>query len=346
MTSYSRMTAIGTYVPEQRLTNTDLEKMVDTNNDWIVQRTGILERRIAGKDEFTSDLCIAAIEDLKHRFGKKVSDVDFIIVCTTTPDFTFPTVSCLIQKHFNIVNTGAIDISAACAGFPYALVLAHGLIASGLHRKILVVAGETLSKVTDYTDRTSCVLFGDAAGAVLVESDQQHVGFISHHVASDGAGGKHIYRTGLSNKLDGNPLNNHNYIVQNGREVFRWATRVIPESIKNLISKSGYTMNDVDWFIPHSANMRIIEPLCAKLEFPLERTLYSLLHYGNTSASTIPLSLDMGIKNGSVKNGNIILMYGFGAGLVHAGVLFRIDLDPIVNESSTDYLQKCLRHFV
>jgi len=321
-------------VPKKKLTNTDIEGMVDTSNDWIVQRTGILERRIAEKDEFTSDLCIAAIKDLIYRYGKNIDDVDFIIVCTTTPDYHFPTVSCLIQKEFNIENAGAIDISAACAGFPYALVLAHSLIASGLHRKILVVAGETLSKTTDYTDRTTCVLFGDAAGAVLVERDEYYQGFISHRVASDGTGGIHIYRTGLSNQLDGKQLIDNKCIVQNGREVFRWVTRVIPDAIQKLIKESGYTMSDVDWFIPHSANMRIIEPLCSKLEFPLERTLYSLVRFGNTSSSTIPLSLDLGIRNGEVKNESIALMYGFGAGLVHAGVLAKINLDQQVNSPS------------
>ncbi|WP_240353658.1 ketoacyl-ACP synthase III [Cohnella algarum] len=332
MVIHSRITAIGTYVPQRKLTNDDLEKMVDTSHEWIVQRTGIHERRIAERDEFTSDLCISAVRNLVFRYNKTIEDVDFIIVCTTTPDFPFPTVSCLIQAHFQIQNAGAIDISAACAGFTYGLIMAHGLIASGLHRKVLVIAGETLSKITDYSDRTTCVLFGDAASAVLVERDDQFEGFVSHHVGSDGTGGVHIYRTGLANRLGEQKLCDNNCIVQNGREVFRWVMRTIPNSIHQLINKSSQTINDVDWFIPHSANMRLIEPLCEKLEFPLERTLHSLTYFGNTSSSTIPLSLDLGIRNGKICIGDQALLYGFGAGLVHSGVLVRLQLDPVVNE--------------
>lgn len=330
----SRITAIGTYVPKRKLTNDDFEKMVDTSNEWIIQRTGILERRIAEKDEFTSDLCVAAVTNLMNRYNKDIEDVDFIIVCTTTPDFPFPTVSCMIQERLKIKNAGAIDISAACAGFAYGVIMAHSLIASGLHKKVLVVAGETLSKITDYTDRTSCILFGDAAGAVLIEKDDHIGGFLSHHVGSEGKGGIHIYRTGLANKLDDQPLNDNKCIVQNGREVFRWVMRTIPGAIQEVVKKSGYTLHDVDWFIPHSANMRLIEPLCEKLEIPMERTLYSLVQYGNTSASTIPLSLDLGIRSGKVKNGDHALLYGFGAGLVHAGVLIKVHLDPEVNAPS------------
>ncbi|OME58385.1 ketoacyl-ACP synthase III, partial [Paenibacillus odorifer] len=226
---HSRITAIGTYVPQRKLTNDDLENMVDTSHEWIVQRTGIHERRIAEPDEFTSDLCISAVRNLVFRYNKTIEDVDFIIVCTTTPDFPFPAVSCLIQAHFQIQNAGAIDISAACAGFSYGLIMAHCLVASGLHRKVLVIAGETLSKITDYSDRTTCVLFGDAAGAVLVERDDQFEGFVSHHVGSDGKGGAYIYRTGLANRLCEQKLCDNNCIVQNGREVFRWVMRTIPD---------------------------------------------------------------------------------------------------------------------
>ncbi|MEF3304299.1 ketoacyl-ACP synthase III [Paenibacillus sp. GYB003] len=328
----SRITAIGTYVPQRKLTNADLEGMVDTSHEWIVQRTGIHERRIAERDEFTSDLCISAVRNLIFRYNKTIEDVDFIIVCTTTPDFPFPTVSCLIQAHFHIQSAGAIDISAACAGFSYGLIMAHSLIASGLHKKVLVIAGETLSKITDYSDRTTCILFGDAAGAVLVEADDQYEGFVSHHVGSEGKGGIHIYRTGLANKLGDQKLLDNSCIVQNGREVFRWVMRTIPDAIHHMMNNSSQTLNDVDWFIPHSANMRLIEPLCEKLEFPLERTLHSLVEFGNTSSSTIPLSLDQGIRSGKISSGDHALLYGFGAGLVHAGVLVRLQLDSVVNE--------------
>ncbi|MGA9173508.1 MAG: ketoacyl-ACP synthase III, partial [Thermoactinomyces sp.] len=189
--SKARISAIGTYVPEQSLTNADLEKIVETSDEWIIQRTGIKERRIAAKNQYTSDLCIAAVQDLLHCFNKKVEEVDFIIVATTTPDFPFPSVSTQIQKHFSIPSAGAIDISAACAGFSYGLILANSLITCGLYRNILVVAGETLSKVTDYTDRTTCILFGDGAGAVWVERDEENPGFLAASSGTDGTAGIH-----------------------------------------------------------------------------------------------------------------------------------------------------------
>lgn len=199
----ARITAIGTYVPERRLTNFDLEQMVDTNNEWIIQRTGIHERRITRPDEFTSDLCVSAVKDLMQRYNKTVEDVDMIIVATSTPDFPFPSVSSIIQDRLKISQTGALDLSAACAGFVYALHTAHSLISSGLHKKILVLGADTISKVTDYTDRSTCILFGDGAGAVLVERDEQSKAFIGFHLGSDGKGAQHVYRSGLSKRSMG-----------------------------------------------------------------------------------------------------------------------------------------------
>lgn len=242
----ARITAIGTYVPEKRLTNFELEQMVETNNEWIVQRTGIHERRISRSDEFTSDLCVSAIKDLMQRYDKKVDDVDMIIVATSTPDFPFPSVSSIIQDRLNISQTGALDLSAACAGFVYGLHTAHTYIASGLHKKVLVVGAETLSKITDYTDRSTCVLFGDGAGAVLIESDEKQNSFMGFHLGSDGSGAQHVYRTGLSNKVNGIELIDTQYLVQNGREVFRWVTRNVPENIRQLLEKSQMRLDEVD----------------------------------------------------------------------------------------------------
>lgn len=331
----ARITAIGTYVPEKRLTNFELEQMVETNNEWIIQRTGIHERRISRSDEFTSDLCVSAIKDLMQRYNKKVDDVDMIIVATSTPDFPFPSVSSIIQDQLNISQTGAIDLSAACAGFVYGLHTAHTYIASGLHKKVLVVGAETLSKITDYTDRSTCVLFGDGAGAVLIERDEKQNSFKGFRLGSDGGGAQHVYRTGLSNKVNGIELIDTQYLVQNGREVFRWVTRNVPENIRQLLDKSQMRLDEVDWLIPHSANLRLIEPICEKLDFPLEKALYSLVKFGNTSAATIPLALDLGLREGKVKNGDRVLMYGFGAGLVHAGQLLEINFDEQVNTPSS-----------
>ncbi|MEH7116281.1 ketoacyl-ACP synthase III [Neobacillus vireti] len=327
----ARITAIGTYVPEKKLTNFDLEKMVETTNDWIIQRTGIRERRISRPDEFTSDLCVAAVKDLMHRFNKKVEDVDMIIVATSTPDFPFPSVASIIQERLHIKQTGAIDVSAACAGFVYALHTAHTYIASGLHKKILVLGADTISKITDYTDRSTCVLFGDGAGAVMVERDEQSKSFIGFHMGSDGRGAQHVYQTGLSNKVNEIELIDTKCLVQNGREVFRWAVRSVPASVRQILNKTQLSLDKVDWFVPHSANLRIIEPICEKLEYPMEKTLYSMTNFGNTSAATIPLALDLGIRDGKVKYGDKVLLFGFGAGLVQAGQLLEINLDEQIN---------------
>jgi 3-oxoacyl-[acyl-carrier-protein] synthase III len=327
----ARITAIGTYVPEKKLTNFELQQMVETNNEWIIKRTGIHERRISHPNEFTSDLCEAAVKDLMQRYNKKVEDVDMIIVATSTPDFPFPSVSSIIQDRLNIVKTGAIDLSSACAGFVYALHTAHTFIASGLHNKVLVIGADTISKITDYTDRSTCILFGDGAGAVLVEKDERSKSFIGFNLGSDGSGAQHVYRTGLSKMVNGLELLDTQYLVQNGREVFRWVVRNVPDNVRQILEKTKTSKEQVDWFIPHSANLRLIEPICEKLEFPMEKTLYSLVNFGNTSAATIPLALDIGIREGKVKNGDKVLMYGFGAGLVHAGQLLELNFDDQIN---------------
>jgi 3-oxoacyl-[acyl-carrier-protein] synthase-3 len=317
MNSYAQITAIGSYVPERILTNLDLEQMVDTNDEWILQRTGIRERRIARADEFTSHLCVGAVRDLMQRSGKSVADVELVIVCTHTPDFPFPAVSSLIQAQLGILQAGAMDLNAACAGFAYGLHV-------GLHRKILVVGADTMSKITDYTDRTTCILFGDGAGAAIVEQNDTVSGFLGYHMISDGEGGPLLYRTGLSNQMNGTALIDTQKVVQNGREVYKWAVSNVPLGMNALLQNAGMTLTDVDWFIPHSANLRIIESICERSGFPIEKTLHSMEYYGNTSAATIPLALDMGIREGKVKPGDTVLIYGFGGGLVQAGLLLRV----------------------
>lgn len=329
----AKITAIGSYVPARRLTNNDLAQMVDTNDEWIVQRTGIRERRIARKDEYTSDLCTAAVQDLMQRYDKKMDDVDMVLVATSTPDFTFPSTASIVQHRLNIpLSAGAVDLSVACAGFVYALHTAHSYVASGMHRKVLVIGADTISKITDYNDRSTCVLFGDGAGAVLVESDGQAGGFKGFHLGSDGGGGHHVYRTGLSHTVNDVELIDSQLLVQNGREVFRWAVRTVPEGVKQLLGKAETSLQQIDWFIPHSANMRIIEPICERMSYPIEQVLHSLVYFGNTSAATIPLALDLGIREGKVQNGQNLLLYGFGAGLTHAGQLVQLDLAPQTGE--------------
>lgn len=321
--SKAKITAIGTYVPERRLTNADLEKLVDTSDEWIVQRTGMRERRISGEQEFTSHLCIRAIEDLIQTYGQNVEDVDLIIVATTTPDYPFPSVACLIQEHFHIQSTGAFDLNATCAGFAYGLHIANGLITSGMHRKVLVVGGETLSKVTDYTDRTTCILFGDGAGAVLVEADETNPGFLASIQGTDGSGGVHLYRSGLANTMKDLPLQGEGNIVQNGREVYKWAVRTLPAGIETLLEGADMTTGDIDWFVPHNANLRMIESICDKAGFSLDKTLYSVEYMGNTSAASIPLALGLGVREQKLKYGDTLLLYGFGGGLTHVGLVVK-----------------------
>lgn len=323
LSSKARITAIGSYVPERILTNEDLERMVETSDEWIVQRTGIKKRHIAADDEFTSHLCIQAAEQMRQYYNVSLDDVDFIIAATTTPDYSFPTVSCRIQKHFGMERAGAIDLNATCAGFAYALHLADSMISSGMHKKILVVAGETMSKITDYTDRSTCILFGDGAGAFLVEFDPEQPGFESFILGTNGAGGIHVYRSGLADHMDGTPLEGKGKIVQNGREVFKWAVRTVSAGIEQLLDQAELTRDDIDWFVPHSANMRMIESICEKSSIPLAKTLQSVQEMGNTSSASIPLALQVGVNTGQLKPGDRVLVYGFGSGLTHAGLVLR-----------------------
>ncbi|WP_298827414.1 ketoacyl-ACP synthase III [uncultured Planococcus sp.] len=319
--SKARITAIGSYVPEKRLTNRRLEELVETNDEWIVQRTGIRERRIAADTEFTSDISIKAAENLMERYGKSLDDVDMIIVCTMTPDFKTPSVSALVQAKLGIKNTGAIDLNAACSGFTYGLHMANGLITAGLNKKILVIGAETFSKILDYSDRSTCILFGDGGGAVLVEYDEEKPSFIEYHMGTNGELANNLYCTDLSTSMFGNELAVNGFVNQNGREVYKWAVNTVPKGMKALMEKAGFEKDQVDWFIPHSANLRIIESICSRNALPLERTIYSLEYYGNTSAASIPLSLDKGVREGKIKSGDKLLLYGFGGGLTHAGML-------------------------
>lgn len=320
-----RITAIGSYTPERRLTNADLEQMVETNDEWIIQRTGIRERRISAPEEYTSHLCIEAAKNLVNRYDASLDDVDLLIVSTSTPDFAFPSTASLVQAHFGIPQTLALDLSAACAGFVHGLHVASGMIASGLHRKALVIGADALSKITDYTDRTTCILFGDGAGAVLLERDAEgeDATILASAFGSDGTGGPHLYRALTASSLNGAPVNASGKLVQNGREVYKFAVQTVPKGVSKLLKQAGLSTSDVDWFVPHSANLRIIESVCERTGIPLEKTLHTIEYFGNTSAATIPLALDQGVKKGLLKEGDTVLTYGFGGGFVHGGLLLK-----------------------
>ncbi|MDQ6418330.1 ketoacyl-ACP synthase III [Paenibacillus sp. LHD-117] len=325
--SLARIAAIGTYVPERKLTNADLERLVDTSDEWILQRTGIRERRIARDDQYTSHLAYAAVADLVARYDVRLDDVDYVIVATSTPDTVFPSVAAGVQARFGIKSCGAVDIQAACAGFTAGLQLANGLILSGLHRKILVIGADALSKITDYTDRTTCILFGDGAGAVLVERTEEGDGhFIASYNSTDGDGGRHVYCSHLAPAIGEYGLIMNGKLVQNGREVYRWAVSKVAEGVAELLRSANVGPEEIDWFVPHNANMRIIEALCERTGFRGDQAIASIAKHGNTSAASIPLAMDEALKDGRLKAGHTLLLHGFGGGLTQAGTILRWSL--------------------
>ncbi len=316
----AKITALGTYVPERIIDNHYFETFLDTNDEWIVSRTGIRTRHYSAEHEYTSHLCVAAARNMVEENLVMLDDVDFVLVATVTPDQTMPSVATQVQDKLGLTRAGALDISAACAGFAYGIVLAQGLIAAGTHRKVLVFGAETLTKFTNFEDRTSCILFGDGAGVVLVEAAPEG-NILASVTGSNGDGGKDLYMSNLRKQINGVDVITDNKIHQNGRAVFKWAVNTVTEQMTVLAQRSGTAIADLDWFIPHSANMRIIEALCTQTGFPLEKTLESISLYGNTSSASIPLALHRGIREGKVQKGDRLMMIGFGGGLVYAGLV-------------------------
>ena len=331
MKSEARITAQGAYVPSKTLTNDDLEDIVDTNDEWIVTRTGIKERRISERSEQTSDLAYKAVIDLQNKYGKDIKDVDFIIVCTLTPDFKTPSVSSYLQYKLGIENAGAIDINAACAGFTYGLYLANSLITASINKKILVIGAENLSKITDYTDRSTCILFGDGAGAFLIEKDEDNPSFISVVNGSNGAKGKNLYASNISNRLDGELINTNGLIEQNGREVYKWAVSTLPKKINELAESCNLKLSDIDWLIPHSANLRMLESICERVAFPKERLITSIRNMGNTSSASIPLSVNLAVQDKRLVKNQKVMLFGFGGGLAYSGLVVNWNLDEKIN---------------
>jgi len=317
----ARVADIAVYVPEGRLTNADLAKMVETSDEWIVQRTGIRERSVAAKNQFASDLCLEAVNRLRERTGS-LERVDTIIAATSTADYVFPSLAAQIQDAARLPHAGAFDVGAACAGFPYAINLAGALVASGQAREVLVVGGEVMTKAVDYTDRATCILFGDGAGAALVVPANERSYIERTAYGCDGEGGKYLYRTNIRHEIAGHE-DQTGLLRQSGADVYKWAVRNISEAIGKMLTAANLSAADIDWFVPHSANLRIVEALCARTGIARERTLTSIEAYGNTSTASIPLALAPAIDDGRVKRGDRILMYGFGGGLVHAGTLLR-----------------------
>ncbi len=322
---YSQITGWGKYAPPKVLTNYDLEKMVDTSHDWIVQRTGIEQRHIAGEGETTATMAVAAAQKALAVAGLEPADLDLIVVGTSTPDYFMPAVSSLIQARLG-ANCPAFTISTGCTAFVYGLVTAHQYIASGAYRHVLVIGAELVSRFIDWTDRNTCVLFGDGAGAVVLSASDEPGGILAFDLGSNGENGMvlAVEGGGSANPFSQEVLDNKQiYIQMNGREVFKFATRILPQSTQTLVEKAGMSVDDIDLLIPHQANVRIIEMAVRRLEIDPQKVYVNLQKYGNTSAASIPLALVEALEEGRIKKNDRLAMVSFGAGLTWASALLQ-----------------------
>ncbi|WML43371.1 beta-ketoacyl-ACP synthase III [Neobacillus sp. PS3-40] len=300
---------IGRYLPNKVVTNFDLEKVMDTSDEWIRTRTGIEERRIAPDEIDTSDMAFEAAKNAIKNAGISAEEIDLILVATVTPDRPFPSISCMLQEKLGAKKAAAMDISAACAGFMYGIVTAKQFIETNVFKYILVVGVEKLSKVTDWNDRNTAVLFGDGAGAAIIGPVSGNRGILSFELGADGTGGKHLYQD--------------EFIIMNGREVFKFAVRQMGESCIHVLEKAGLSKEEVDFFIPHQANIRIMEASRQRLEVPEEKMSKTVNKYGNTSSASIPISLVEELEAGKIKDDDVIVMVGFGGGLTWGAIAIR-----------------------
>ena len=313
------ITGLGAQVPERVVTNEELSQMVETSDEWIIERTGIRERRIAADTEALSDLSLPAARQALEQAGSDGRDIDLLIVATVTPDMMFPSTSAILADQLGASDAAAYDLSAGCTGFMYALAQAYGMIAAGLSRRALVVGGDVLSRILDWTDRSTVVLFGDGAGAVVLEPSQEP-GFLAFELGADGAGGEHLWLPGSGSRKFEDP---EQFVKMNGREVFKFATRILVQSAGAVLDRSGTTIDDVDVYVPHQANVRIIDHATKKLGIPSERVVINVDRYGNTSSGSIPLALAEAQADGRLPPGSLVLMTGMGAGLTWGSALMR-----------------------
>jgi len=311
------ITGLGCHVPERILTNDELSTLVDTSDEWIVERTGIRERRIAAAEEALTDIAkpaaLAALADA----GVEAREIDLLVCATVTPDMMFPTSSALLADALGMPNAAAYDLLAGCTGFVYAIAQAYGMVASGLSRRALVVGGDVLSKILDWEDRSTLVLFGDGAGAVVVEPVERG-GFLGFELGADGGGGEHLWLPGSGSRHFDEP---DSYVKMNGREVFKFATRVMVSSAEAILATCGKTIDDVDVYVPHQANVRIIDHAVRKLGVAPEKVVVNVDRYGNTSSGSIPLALADARADGRLRDGELVLMTGMGAGLTWGSAL-------------------------
>jgi 3-oxoacyl-[acyl-carrier-protein] synthase-3 len=322
----ARITGTGSYVPEKVWTNADIEKFVDTTDEWIVSRTGIRERHIIADDQNTSDLATIAAQNALESAGVGAEEIDLIILGTITADYPWPATACIVQENIGAKNAAAFDISAACSGFLYAMENAVAQIESGRIKKALVIGAEALSRIIDWKDRNTCVLFGDAAGAVVLEAVDGENGILSTHSHSDGSYLKLLYQPGFGTRHmpTEEALKDRSYFLHmQGNEVFKVAVRMLTEVAKEAVAHNGMTMEDIDLFVPHQANMRILEATAKRLKLPADKVYINVDRFGNTSAATIPLALDEANRAGRLKENDMILLDAFGGGFTWASALMR-----------------------
>ncbi|HPD82481.1 MAG TPA: beta-ketoacyl-ACP synthase III [Alphaproteobacteria bacterium] len=323
MSLSSIILSTGSYLPEKILTNADLEKMVETSDEWIVQRSGIKQRHIAADNETTGDMAIAAAKKAIEAAGLKPTDIDGVIVATTTPDRTFPSVAVKVQGELGIPAGLAFDVQAVCTGFVYALATADNFIARGQAKRILVIGAEKMSSIVDWTDRTTCVLFADGAGAVILEAKENQDGLAgqgihSTHLYANGAQRAMLQTSGGVSSTGGNGV-----IEMQGREVFKYAVQYMADVVEETLTHNKITPSDIDWLVPHQANIRIIESTAKKLNMSMDQVVVTVDHHGNTSAASIPLALDEAVRAGKIKRGQMLLMEAMGGGLTWGAALVR-----------------------
>jgi 3-oxoacyl-[acyl-carrier-protein] synthase III len=312
------VTGLGTYVPERILSNEDLSEIVDTSDEWIRTRTGIRERRISAENELTSDIALSAARKALEDANAQPADIDLVVVGTISPDMGFPATAALVADRLGCGAAAAYDVSAGCTGFMYALAQGHSAVVSGLSHRALVIGADVLSKILDWTDRSTLVLFGDGAGAVVLEPAVES-GFLSFDIGADGSGGPQLNYPG-SGTLPLQP-GEKRFLQMNGREVFKFATRVLVSSAEAVLERCGVSVDDVDLYVPHQANVRIMDHAAAKLGIPRERMVVNVDRYGNTSSGSIPLALAEAQAAGRLKEGDLVLMTGMGAGLTWGSAL-------------------------
>jgi 3-oxoacyl-[acyl-carrier-protein] synthase-3 len=318
------ITGLGAHVPERVVTNDELSQYVDTSDEWIRSRTGIRERRIAAPEEALSDLALPAARAALADAGLEGGDVDLVIVATVTPDMAFPSTAAILADLLGAADAAAYDLSAGCTGFMYAVAQGYGMLAAGLARRALVVGGDVLSRILDWSDRSTLVLFGDGAGAVVLEAAPDG-GFLGFELGADGGGGANLWLPGSGSRIFEEP---ERFVKMNGREVFKFATRVLVDSAQALLDRCGVSVADVDVYVPHQANVRIIDHATKKLGIPSERVVIDVDRYGNTSSGSIPLALADAEQDGRLRPGKLVLMTGMGAGLTWGSALIRWTKGP------------------